>query len=43
MTAPGRGSGIKPTYAALEAAYPRKFLTREALFDEMGLGELKNN
>jgi hypothetical protein len=38
----GAGNGFKPTYAALEAAYPRKSLLRAQLYDELGIGELTN-
>jgi hypothetical protein len=43
MTTLRGGGAFKPTYAALEAAYPRKSMTSGALFDELGIAELKNN
>jgi hypothetical protein len=44
MTTQAGGRAFRPTYTALEAAYPNaKVLSRSQLFEEMGIGELIPN
>jgi hypothetical protein len=42
MTQPVRakGSGFRPQFAALAAAYPRNSIQRAVLYEELGIGEL---
>lgn len=40
MTQRLTSTGIRPTYAALAAAYPSKILPRAQLYEELGIGEL---
>ncbi|HEV7813605.1 MAG TPA: hypothetical protein VGP06_00720 [Janthinobacterium sp.] len=37
-----QGTGFKPRFAALAAAYPGKSVMHTELFEEIGIGELAN-